>query len=45
MLNGVDLVKPPLQDFYASLGDAQKAKFDALTQPPASNEQNATAQP
>ena len=44
MLTGVDLVKPPLQDFYASLGDAQKAKFDALTQPPASNEQNAKAQ-
>ena len=44
MLDGVDLVKPPLQDFYASLSDAQKAKFDALTQPPASSEQNAKTQ-
>ncbi len=45
MLDGVDLVRPPLQDFYASLSDAQKAKFDALTQPPASSEQNAKTQP
>ena len=34
MANGVDMVKQPLQDFYASLSDAQKAKFDALTPPP-----------
>ncbi len=43
MLNGVDLVRPPLQDFYASLSDAQKAKLDALTLPPAQSEQNAKA--
>ncbi len=43
MANGVDLVRPPLQDFYASLSDAQKARFDALTQPPAASDQNATA--
>ena len=45
MANGVDLIKPPLQDFYASLSDEQKAKFDALTQPPAESEQNVKAQP
>ncbi len=43
MLNGVDLVRPPLQDFYASLSDPQKTRFDALTQPPAASEQNAKA--
>jgi hypothetical protein len=43
MLDGVNAVKPPLQDFYASLTDAQKAKFDALTQPPAASEVNAKA--
>ncbi len=41
MSNGVDLVRPPLQDFYASLSDGQKASFDTLTQPPASSDQNA----
>jgi hypothetical protein len=45
MANGVDLIKPPLQDFYASLSDEQKAKFDMLTQPPAENEVNAKTQP
>jgi hypothetical protein len=44
MANGVDLVKPPLQDFYASLSDAQKARFDALTMPPAPSEPGAKAQ-
>ena len=34
MLNGVALVKPALHDFYASLSDEQKTRFDALTQPP-----------
>jgi hypothetical protein len=43
MSNGVDLVRPPLQDFYASLSDAQKARFDALTQPPAASEPTAKA--
>ena len=43
MLDGVNAVRPPLQDFYASLSDEQKAKLDALTQPPAS-QQNAQAQ-
>jgi hypothetical protein len=43
MLDGVNAVRPPLQDFYASLSDAQKAKFDALTQPPAASDQNASA--
>lgn len=33
MLGGVGIVQPALQDFYASLSDAQKAKFDALTLP------------
>ena len=41
MSNGVDLVRPPLQDFYASLSDGQKASFDTLTQPPAPSDQNA----
>jgi hypothetical protein len=41
MSSGVDLIKPPLQEFYASLSDAQKASFDALTQPPASSEPTA----
>jgi len=45
MLDGVNLIRPPLLDFYASLSDAQKAKFDALTQPPAASEENAKAQP
>jgi hypothetical protein len=40
MANGVDLIKPPLQDFYASLSDEQKASFDSLTQPPAPSEAN-----
>jgi hypothetical protein len=34
MLDGVDSVRPPMQAFYDSLSDAQKAKFDALTAPP-----------
>ena len=41
MLDGVNAVKQPLQDFYVSLSDAQKAKLDTLTQPPAPSEQNA----
>jgi hypothetical protein len=41
MSSGVDFVKPPLQDFYASLSDAQKVSFDTLTQPPAPSEQSA----
>ena len=43
MLAGVDLVRPALQDFYASLSDAQKAKFDALVLPPAPAAHNAKA--
>jgi hypothetical protein len=43
MASAVDMVKPPLQDFYASLSDVQKARFDALTQPPAESQQNAKA--
>ncbi len=43
MLDGVNTVKQPLQDFYASLTDAQKAKFDALTEPPGALQQNASA--
>jgi hypothetical protein len=34
MLKGVDMVKPALHDFYASLSDPQKSRFDALTEPP-----------
>lgn len=46
MANAVDTVKPPLQDFYASLSDEQKAKMDALTAPPnAADQQHAEAQP
>jgi hypothetical protein len=45
MANGVDMIKPPLQEFYASLSDEQKARFDTLTQPPAENEVNAKTQP
>ncbi len=39
MLSGVETVRPALQDFYASLSDEQKARFDALTLPPASTPQ------
>ena len=36
MLQAVDTVRPALQNFYASLGDQQKARFDAMNeQPPA----------
>jgi hypothetical protein len=46
MANAVDTVKPPLQDFYASLSDEQKARFDSLTQPPnAAEQQHAEAKP
>jgi hypothetical protein len=46
MANAIDTVKPPLQDFYSSLSDEQKARFDALTQPPsAAEQQHAEAQP
>ena len=46
MANAVDMVKPPLQDFYASLSDEQKAKMDALTMPPnTAEQQHAEAQP
>ncbi len=46
MANAVDTVKPPLQDFYASLSDEQKAKLDALTAPPkGADQQHADAQP
>jgi len=43
MLNGVGIVRPALQDFYASLSDEQKARFDALTLPPSSSPQASTA--
>jgi hypothetical protein len=33
--------RPPLQDFYASLSDAQKASFDTLTQSPVPSDQSA----
>jgi hypothetical protein len=45
MLNGVDLVRPALQDFYASLSDAQKTRFDATVLPPSPGPENAKAQP
>jgi hypothetical protein len=32
MLHGVETVRPPLQRFYASLSDQQKARFDATNQ-------------
>jgi hypothetical protein len=40
MLKGVDMVKPALHDFYASLSDPQKSRFDALTEPPAAAQNN-----
>lgn len=43
MLSGVGTVAPALQDFYASLSDEQKARFDALTLPPASTPQASKA--
>jgi hypothetical protein len=46
MANAVDTVKQPLQDFYVSLSDEQKARFDALTQPPnAAEQQHVEARP
>jgi hypothetical protein len=46
MLDGVNIVKQPLQDFYASLNDEQKSRFDALTQSPnAADQQHAETQP
>ena len=39
MLNGVGIVRPALQDFYGSLSDEQKARFDALTLPRAPSPQ------
>jgi division protein CdvB (Snf7/Vps24/ESCRT-III family) len=46
MANAVDMVKPPLQDFYASLSDAQKSRLDSLTTPPSTAEpQRVQAQP
>lgn len=41
MLKGVDMVKPALHDFYASLSDPQKSRFDALTEPPAPTQTSA----
>ena len=43
MLNGVGIVRPALQDFYASLSDEQKARFDALTLPRAPSPQASKA--
>jgi hypothetical protein len=43
MLKGVDMVKPALHDFYASLSDPQKSRFDALTEPPAAAQNSANA--
>jgi hypothetical protein len=46
MANAVDSVKQPLQDFYSSLSDEQKAKMDALTMPPnAAEQQHVEARP
>ena len=39
MLDGVGAVKQPLQDFYASLNDDQKSRFDSITTPPNDAEQ------
>jgi hypothetical protein len=38
MLRGVQLVRPALQNFYASLGDQQKARFDAMNEQPTANQ-------
>ncbi len=32
MLRAIDVVRPALQSFYASLSDDQKARFDALAE-------------
>ena len=44
MLSGIDTVRPALQDFYGSLSDEQKARFDALTLPVPANAASATTQ-
>ncbi len=41
MLNGLGIVRPALQSFYASLSDQQKSRFDSLTLPTATSQQNA----
>ena len=41
MLQAIDIVRPPLQTFYASLSDDQKARFDAMGEQPGSG-QNGT---
>ena len=43
MLKGIDMVKPALHDFYASLSDPQKSRFDALTEPPTAAQNSANA--
>lgn len=42
MLKGVDMIKPALHDFYASLSDPQKSRFDALTEPPMATQNDAS---
>jgi len=37
MLQAVQTVRPALQNFYASLGDQQKARFDAMNEQPAAD--------
>jgi hypothetical protein len=34
MLEAMNAIRPKLQDFYASLNDEQKAKFNIMTPPP-----------
>ena len=34
MVNAMNTVRPKLQDFYASLNDDQKAKFNIMAPPP-----------
>ena len=34
LLEAMNAIRPKLQDFYASLNDEQKAKFNIMTPPP-----------
>ena len=39
MVEAMNVIRPKLQDFYASLNDEQKAKFNIMTPPPGATAQ------
>jgi hypothetical protein len=39
MVEAMNAIRPKLQDFYASLNDEQKAKFNIMTPPPGATAQ------